>query len=92
MAAAAARRESAAVKSAADFGQLREEARLAALEMIGAACRFVFPPEDGTPAVTEEELAQTIGSRSYLSGLPDDDPRNTAVSFLLPPQERTRRT
>ena len=81
----------ATVKSAADFGQLREEARLAALEMIGAACRFVFPPEDGTPAVTEEELAQTIGSRSYLSGLPTDDPRNTAVSFLLPPQKEERK-
>ena len=42
---------------------------------------------------TEEALAELIGNRSYLSGLPVDDPRNTAVSFLLPPkkEERTKK-
>ena len=37
------------------------------------------------------ELAERIGNRSYLSGLPVDDPRNRAVSFLLPPQKEERK-
>ena len=76
-------------KSVADFGELKAAARREALEMITAAYRYIFLSE-----ISEEELSRRIGSRSYLSGLPEDDPRNTAVSFLLPPRkaERKRRT
>ncbi len=75
-------------RSTAAFPEMRENARRRALEMIDAAYRFIFTGE-----TSEEELQAQIGNRSYLSGLPVDDPRNTAVSFLLPPQkeERTRR-
>ena len=38
-----------------------------------------------------DKLQEIIGSRSYLSGLPTDDPRNTAVSFLLPPQKAEKK-
>ena len=34
---------------------------------------------------TEESLAALIGDRSYLSGLPSDDPRNLTVPSMLPP-------
>jgi hypothetical protein len=37
--------------------------------------------------MTEAELAEIIGSRSYLSGLPEEDPRNREVSYLLPPRK-----
>ena len=69
-------------KSTADFSELRAAALRKALEMITAADRYVFRSE-----ISEEELSRVIGNRSYLSGLPVDDPRNTAVSFLLPPQK-----
>ena len=67
---------------------MREKARRNALEMIDTAYRYVFPRE-----ADDAELARRIGSRSYLSGLDENDPRNRAVSFLLPPrkEERTRR-
>ena len=74
--------------STRDFSEMRETARRRAAEMIEAAYRYIFLSEG-----TEEALAELIGNRSYLSGLPVDDPRNTAVSFLLPPkkEERTRK-
>lgn len=74
--------------STADFEELKDMARTDALEMIEAAWRYVYGSN-----LSLEELEERIGNRSYLSGLPVDDPRNTAVSFLLPPQkeERTRR-
>ena len=76
-------------RSTADFSELRDRARSNAVVMIEAAYRWIFLSE-----TSEAELAARIGSRSYLSGLPEDDPRNRAVPFLLPPQkeERKRRT
>jgi hypothetical protein len=50
--------------------------------MIAAAYRYVFCDD-----ISEEELSRVIGNRSYLSGLDVDDPRNTSVSFLLPPEK-----
>lgn len=75
-------------RSTAEFGELREKARVNALEMIEMAWRYIFLSEG-----SEEALSRRIGSRSYLSGLHEDDPRNRAVSFLLPPrkEERTQR-
>ena len=64
---------------------MKETARKNAEDMIRTAYRYVF-----LSGITEEELAGRIGNRSYLSGLPVDDPRNTAVSFLLPPQKEER--
>lgn len=68
------------IKSTASFGEMKAAALRNALEMITAAYRYVFLND-----ITEEELAGRIGNRSYLSGLDVDDPRNTSVSFLLPP-------
>ena len=52
-----------------------------ALELIGAAYRYVYHA-----GISREELADIIGNRSYLSGLPADDPRNLKIPSLLPPQ------
>ena len=73
-------------KSAADFNEMKAAARRNALEMISAAYRYIFLSE-----ISEEELSRRIGSRSYLSGLPTEDPRNTAVPFLLPPRTDERK-
>ena len=75
-----------AQRSAAEFNDLKDTARRAALEMITAAYRYIFLSE-----ISEEELSRIIGNRSYLSGLPADDPRNTSVSFLLPPRKAERK-
>ena len=72
----------ASERSDADFSQMRQAALQNALNMIGAAFRYIF-----TGDLSLDKLQEIIGSRSYLSGLPTDDPRNTAVSFLLPPQK-----
>ena len=69
------------IVSTASFADLRKQALEKALEMIGAAYRYVY--HEG---ITREELAGIIGSRSYLSGLPADDPRNLRIPSLLPPQ------
>ena len=68
-----------------DFSELKAQAFRNALDWITAAYRYVFLSE-----ITEEELAARIGSLSYLSGLPVEDPRNTAVSFLLPPRKKEK--
>ena len=73
-------------KYTSDFSEMKASARRDALEMITAAYRYIF-----LSGITEEELAGRIGSRSYLSGLPADDPRNTSVSFLLPPRKAERK-
>ncbi len=73
-------------KSTADFNELRSRALCNAGAMIEAAYRWIYLSE-----TSEEELAERIGNRSYLSGLPVDDPRNRAVSFLLPPQKEERK-
>ena len=69
------------IVSSASFADLRKQALENALEMISAACRYVY--HEGT---SREELAAVIGNRSYLSGLPADDPRNLRIPSLLPPQ------
>ena len=76
----------ASERSTAGFQEMRDTARRNAVEMIETACRFIF-----TSGVSEEELSAQIGSRSYLSGLDENDPRNRAVSFLLPPKKEERR-
>ncbi len=68
-----------------DFSELKAAARRNALEMIAASYRYVFRSE-----ISEEELSGRIGCRSYLSGLPVDDPRNAAIPSLLPPQKKER--
>ena len=76
----------ASERSDADFSQMRQAALQNALNMIGAAFRYIF-----TGDLSLDKLQEIIGSRSYLSGLPTDDPRNTAVSFLLPPQKAEKK-
>lgn len=61
------------------FPELRERARELAVQYITAAWRFLFRSEG-----TEEAFAELVGSNSYLSGLPADDPRNHRVKSLLP--------
>ena len=77
----------ASLRSADSFRDMKDAARRNAAEMIEAAYRYIFLSE-----ISEEELAARIGSRSYLSGLEEDDPRNRAVPFLLPPEKEERRT
>ncbi len=69
------------IRSRDGFDEMRERAKQNALDLIESACRYVFTGEIG-----EEELARRIGNRSYLSGLPVDDPRNLSVPSLLPPE------
>lgn len=73
-------------KSTVSFSEMKDTARREAGEMIQAAYRYIYLGE-----VSEEELRARIGNRSYLSGLDVDDPRNTAVSFLLPPKDPERK-
>ena len=73
------------IRFTTDFGEMKLAALRNALEWITAAYRYVFLSE-----VSEEELSGLIGSLSYLSGLPVEDPRNTAVSFLLPPRKKEK--
>ena len=66
--------------SSESFPELRSRALAFAVEIIGAAYALLFRGE-GTP----EAVAALIGNRSYLSGLPCDDPRNLRIPSLLPP-------
>ena len=68
------------LSSSESFPELREKARRFAVEMITAAYRYLQYGEGN-----EESLAALIGDRSYLSGLPADDPRNLTVPSMLPP-------
>ena len=68
------------IRSAESFPELREQARQFAVQLIVAAYRYLHYGE-GTP----ESLAELIGDRSYLSGLPSTDPRNLTVASMLPP-------
>lgn len=67
-------------RSSESFPELREKARRRAVDLIVAVWNFARLGRG-----TEETLAALIGSDSYLSGLPWDDPRNGGVSSLLPP-------
>ena len=62
------------------FPELREKARQFAVRIITAAYRYLRYREG-----TAESLAALIGDRSYLSGLPSEDPRNLTVPSMLPP-------
>ncbi len=66
--------------SAESFPELREKARRLAVNLITAAYRFLMYREG-----TDESLAALVGDRSYLSGLPSEDPRNLTVPSMLPP-------
>ena len=66
--------------SSESFPELREKARIFAIQLITAAWRHLRYGEG-----TEDELAALIGDRSYLSGLPSADPRNLTVPSMLPP-------
>ena len=67
-------------QSSESFPEMRSRALSAAVGMIRAVYDFLF---NGTE--TEESVAAVIGNRSYLSGLPWEDPRNLRVKSLLPP-------
>ena len=69
-------------ESCESFTELREKARLYAVKLIEASYRLLFLGEG-----TDESVAALIGNRSYLSGLPVDDPRNLRVSSLLPSEK-----
>lgn len=73
----------AAMRSRADFGDMKAAARKNAAGMIEAAYRYIFL--NGTDA---ETLAERIGNRSYLSGLETEDPRNMNVPSMRPPEKR----
>ena len=62
------------------FPELREKALRLAVSLIESVWRYLWLGEG-----TEESLAALIGSNSYLSGLPADDPRNRNVPSLMPP-------
>ena len=66
--------------SGESFPDLREKARQLAVRMIAAAYRYLRYGEG-----TDESVAALIGDRSYLSGLPSEDPRNLTVPSMLPP-------
>ena len=67
------------LSSTESFPDLREKAQLLAVKMITASWSYVFREEG-----TEEDLAALIGNHSYLSGFPEEDPRNYSVPSLLP--------
>ena len=71
------------LRSQADFIEMKETARQKAITMIEAAHQYIF--SDG---LSEQALADLIGSRSYLSGLPTEDPRNLKIPSLLPPEKK----
>lgn len=62
------------------FPELRAKALERAVSLIAAAYRLLWKKEG-----TEEEVSALIGDLSYLSGLPEGDPRNGSVPSLLPP-------
>lgn len=62
------------------FPELREKARRFAVQIITASYRLLRYEEG-----SDESLATLVGDRSYLSGLPSDDPRNLTVPSMLPP-------
>lgn len=63
------------------FPEMRKEARKMAVRLITAAYRYVYLSD-----MSREDLTDAIGNRSYLSGLPADDPRNLSRPSMLPPE------
>ena len=68
-----------ALTSTDSFPELRERARLLAVNRIESSFRDLWHGQG-----TAKEIADLIGNNSYLSGLPADDPRNLNVTSLLP--------
>ena len=64
------------------FPDLYEKAKSEAVRMITDCYAFVR-----NSVMTEEDLRQSLGNRSYLSGLPVDDPRNYSVPSLRPSED-----
>ena len=64
------------------FAELRAMAKESAIRMISAVTVYLDTPEHNP-----EKLRAAIGNRSYLSGLPVDDPRNWAEPTMLPSHE-----
>ena len=69
----------ASLTFADSFPDLREKARVQAVNLIESSFRYLWQSQG-----TAEELSALIGNNSYLSGLPTDDPRNHNVKSLLP--------
>ena len=65
--------------STESFPELYEKAKGEAVRMIASAWAYIYK------GMSEAELGKSLGSRSYLSGLDVDDPRNLAVPCLRPP-------
>ena len=72
----------ASVLSSESFSDLREKARLRAVEMIEASWNFVFNHN-----ISRSSLEARIGNDSYLSGLPMGDPRSLTVPSMMPSEE-----
>lgn len=70
------------ITSTASFPELYEEAKEKAVRMITDAWRYAF---EGS--LSEEALRESLGNRSYLSGLDVEDPRNLLVPSLRPPKD-----
>ena len=68
--------------SADSFPEMRSRACRFAVRLIVSAWRHLHNGEG-----TVEDLAAVIGNRSYLSGLPADDPRNWRVESMRPPAD-----
>ena len=61
------------------FPELRERARLLAVDLIESSYRYLWQHQGSAG-----EIAALIGNNSYLSGFPADDARNHNVKSLLP--------
>ncbi|MBR2822780.1 MAG: zinc dependent phospholipase C family protein [Clostridia bacterium] len=70
------------ITSTESFPELFEKAKREAIRMITDAWKYVY---EGS--LTEAELRESVGNRSYLSGLDVEDPRNLTVPSLMPPSD-----
>ncbi len=70
------------VFSCKSVSEMEQDALENACEMIGAAYGYIFGQ-----SLTREQLSGIIGNRSYLSGLPVDDPRNMDLPSALPSED-----
>ena len=69
------------ITSTESFPDLYEKAKAEAVRMITDCYAYL------RGNITEEELAKSLGNRSYLSGLDVEDPRNQMVRSLRPPKK-----
>ena len=67
--------------STESFPELYEKAKKMAIRMITDAWIYIYE------GMNEGELRESLGNRSYLSGLDVEDPRNLAVPSLRPPED-----